>query len=86
MRVENNSKQSIYGTIIFTVVNPSGKKNKIKDDVFIKKLTKIDKYYQYKVRKNTKAGRYLIDGRFIYPEGQVGSETYKTDYFDVVYE
>ena len=84
MHVENHGKKVISGTIRFVVVSPSGKRQKIEEKVIIKRRSKVDKYYRYSLRKNAIVGRYLVDGRFFFKGGQTRSETYKTDFFDVI--
>lgn len=84
MHVENHGKEGVLGTIKFVVINPSGKKKEIKDNVKIEKQSKIDKYYRYLIRKNAVIGRYLVDAKFLYKGEEARSETYKTDFFEVV--
>lgn len=86
MHVENHGKKAISGSIRFTVISPSGKRKKIEEKVTIKKRSKVDKYYRYPLKKNAIAGRYLVDGIFFFKGGQIRSETYKTDFFDIIDE
>ena len=83
MHLENHSKKNISGCIVFVITDPKNKKRKIKEKVIIKGLGKIDKYYNYFIRKNSPVGRYNVDGRFYFEKEEVRSETYKTDFFDV---
>ncbi len=86
MHIENNGDENIRGMIKFIITTPNGEKKKIEDRVLIKKRTKENKYYKYKVKKNMIPGRYYVDGRFFFKGGQVRSKTYKTDFFDIIYE
>ena len=84
MRVNNAGAVPIRGKIKFMVIYPSGKKDSFEDEVFINKKSHLNKYYRYPLRLNARKGRYRVDGRFLYSEEEIKSETAGNDYFDVV--
>lgn len=86
MHLENKSKKDISGRIVFVITNPKNKKEKIEEEIMVKDLSKVDKYYSYSIKKNSLVGRYNVDGRFYFGKEKVRSETYKTDFFDVLKE
>jgi len=84
MHLENSSQDEIYGRIVFVIIDPKKRKTKIQEKILLECLSKIDKYYNYEIKNNVLLGRYIVDGNFYFSEGKVRSETYKTDFFDVV--
>jgi len=83
IHLENKTKKDIAGEIVFTITDPKDKKEKIREKVIIKGLSKIDEYYNYPIKKNAPVGRYYVDGRFKFEKDEVRSETYRGDFFDI---
>jgi hypothetical protein len=83
LRVENNNKNSISGRIVFVITDPKNVKKKIEEEVTIRGFDKIDKYYNYSLKKKALLGRYFVEGRFYFGKESILSENHETDFFDV---
>lgn len=82
MKICNNGNEDIIGKIDYKIIKPNGEIDTIvlKEKVNANSETnRYDKYYL----KNPQLGRYYVEGRFIWDENDILSETNKNDFFDV---
>ncbi len=83
MHIENALKEKVMGKIVIIVISPMKEKTIIEEEITIKGLSIIDKYYQYDIKKDFPIGRYYANGGFYFKGRRIRSKTYKNDYFDV---
>lgn len=83
MEIRNYLSHKINGIVQIKIINPYHKKRIIKEKIVVQPLSKINKFYFYKISKNSPIGKYMVDGRFFSKGKQYKSKTYKTDFFKV---
>ena len=85
MRICNGSDEQIEGKISYKIIRPDGKID-IMDFARIKKIdadSEINEYDKYYIKEDYPIGRYYVEGRFLWNEEDILSDTNETDFFDV---
>ena len=85
MRICNGSDEEIEGKISYKVIRPDGKIDIMNFDR-IEKIdadSEINEYDRYYIKEDYPIGRYYVEGRFLWNEADILSDTNETDFFDV---